>query len=252
MTRLFLFLFLLAAPLTSPAKAYHSPLPGEGAGVRLSLPVDGPGGEALRFQHPLRDSLLAATTALEMNIDSVDLRLKRARWNMELEEWEYAKNDYDYILRRDPSNPAALFYRAYANERLGRFGFARLDYQNLLKVVPTSFEGKLGLALLNDRDNRHTEAMDQMNQLVEQFPDSALAYAARANMEAARQQHLLAEYDYSEAILRDPTNTDYILGRAVSALALGRKDAARRDLEHLIRLGVPRTALDEYFEKLRK
>lgn len=203
-------------------------------------------------QNPFRDSLNVVTMELEQHVDSVDLRLKRARWNIELEQWEYAKSDYDYILQRDPSNLGALFYRAFVNERMGRYAFARLDYQNLIKQVPTSFEAKLCLALLNDKDNRHTEAMDQMNQLVEQFPDSALAYGARANMEQARNLHLLAEYDYSEAILRDPMNTDYIFGRAVSAMALGHKEVARRDLEMLVSLGFSRVELDEYFVKLKK
>lgn len=202
--------------------------------------------------NPLRDSLRVATDELSQHVDSTDLWLRRARWYLELQQWDDAKADYDHILSRQPDNPAALFYRAYTNERLARYGWARLDYQNLLKVVPTSFEGKLCLALLNDRTGRLTEAMDQINQLVEQHPDSAVAYAARANMETARQQYLLAEYDYNEAILRDPTNTDYILGRASAALALGHRDAARRDLEHLIRLGTPRAALEEFFDKLKK
>lgn len=207
---------------------------------------------ALCAQNPLRDSLNAATAELEQHVDSVDLRLKRARWNLELKQWEYAKTDYDYILRRDPTNPAALFYRAYVNERMGRYNFARIDYQNLLKVVPTSFEAKICLALLNDRDNRHTEAMDQMNQIVEQFPDSAEAYAARAGMEAERGQHMLAEYDYTEAIVRDPSNIDYILGRAISAIALGHNSAARRDLDALVALGVPRTELEDYYASLKR
>ena len=90
-------------------------------------------------------------------------------------------------------NPAALYFRAFTNTKLGRYKFARLDYTNLLTIVPGHFEALLGLALLNDLDNRKTEAMDQANMLVEQFPDSAVAYAARAGMELERKQYLLAE-----------------------------------------------------------
>lgn len=202
--------------------------------------------------NPLRDSLAAAEKALSLRPDSIDLRLKKARWNVELGEWEYAKDEYDIVLRHSPDNLAALFFRAFVNEKLGRYGFARQDFMNILRLVPNNFEAKLGMALLDDKDNKKTRALDEINMLVQAFPDSAVAYAARAGMERDRQMFYLAEYDYSEAILRDPGNTDYILNRADVLITLGRADAARRDLDLIVSLGVPRASLDEYYRKLKK
>ena len=199
----------------------------------------------------LRDSLAAATEALAYHPDSVDLRLKKAAWNVELEQWQYAKDDYDRVLRKEPDNVAALYYRAFVNEKLGRYNFARLDYQNLIRLVPGNFEIQLGYALLNQKDHHYTEAMDQMNLLVSQFPDSALAYAARAGMEVERGQYELASYDYEEAILRDGTNTDYILAHADVLITLGRKEKARKQLDRLVALGVPRGSLKDYYKRLK-
>ena len=123
----------------------------------------------------LRDSLAVAVDRLSYKPDSLDLRLKKASWNVQLEQWQYAKDEYDYVLGCDPKNVAALFYRAYVNEKMKRYGFARLDYENLLSVLPGNFEGRLGLALLNQKDHRYTDAMDQINMLVAQYPDSAVA-----------------------------------------------------------------------------
>ena len=203
-------------------------------------------------QSAYRDSLKAATARLALAPDSVDLRLKKARWNIELGEWEYAKNEYDIILHHQPANPAALYYRAYVNEKLGRFGFARQDYNEFLRLVPGSFEGKLGLALLDDRDGKKTQAMDEINQLVEAHPDNAVGYAARATMERDRGQYFLAAYDYSEAIVRDPANTDYILNRADVLIRLDKLDEARRDLDLLVRLGIPRASLAEFYKRLKQ
>ena len=60
----------------------------------------------------LRDSLRRATNEMEYHPQSVDLRLKKAGINLMLEEWENAKNEYDYILKREPNNLAALYFRA--------------------------------------------------------------------------------------------------------------------------------------------
>ena len=188
--------------------------------------------------NPLRDSLLIATHTLEQHTDSVDLRLKRASWYLLLEKWNSAKDDYDLILAHYPNNVAALFFRAYANERLGRYGFARQDYNNLLKLVPGHFEAQLGLILLNQKDKHYTEAMDGINGLIEQYPTSAVAYAARAGMEEERGLLTLAEYDYTQAIMRDPNNTDYIIQRIEVYRKQKKYEQAKRDAALLRKMGI--------------
>ena len=197
------------------------------------------------------DSLAAARNALRMHPDSIDLRLKKAGWNLRMGDYEFAKTEYDQVLHQDPGNPAALYFRAFVNTKLGRYKFARLDYTNLLTIVPGHFEAQLGLALLNALDSRKTEAMDQINMLVEQFPDSAVAYAARGGMEVERKQYLLAEYDYTQALLRDPHNEDYILSRVHIYIVEKRYDEAQRDLDLLVSWGMSRASLQDYYEAIK-
>ena len=200
----------------------------------------------------LRDSLSKALETLAYHPDSVDLILKKASWNIELGQWQYAKDSYDDVLRLEPYNPAALFFRAYANEKLNRLNFARLDYETLLTIVPGNFEAQLGLALLNFKDKHFTEAMHMANRLVSQFPDSAVAYAARAGMERERGMTELAEYDYTEALRRDSANTDYLLSRADLRIQLRMWDDARRDLDKLVALGIPQSSLKAFYRRLRR
>ena len=75
----------------------------------------------------LRDSLAAATDVLAYHPDSIDLRLKKAAWNIQLEQWAYAKDDLDKVLFLNNTNIAGLFYRAFVNEKMKRYNFARLD-----------------------------------------------------------------------------------------------------------------------------
>lgn len=199
----------------------------------------------------LRDSLSAAVDRLGYYPDSTDLRLRKASWNIELGQWQYAKDEYDYVLKREPRNIAALFYRAFVNEKMKRYGFARLDYETLLSVVPGNFEGRLGLALLNQKDHHYTEALDNINILVSQYPDSAVAYAARGGMEAERNMLDLAEYDFGKAIELAPDNTEYRLNRVDVRLRMKRKDEAREDLDEMVKRGVLRANLTDWYAKCR-
>ncbi len=217
----------------------------------LPTPAQGLAGEGLT-REAMRDSLRQAIETLAYHPDSVDLMLKKASWNMQLEQWQYAKDEYDKVLRIEPANVAGLFYRAYANDRLLRYNFARIDYETLLGIVPGNFEAQLGLALVNQKDKHFTEALDGINRLVTAFPDSAVAWAARAGMESERGQLELAEYDYSEALRRDPGNQEYLLNRADLRIKLKRKDDARRDLDAIARMGTPKMALKEWYDKCKQ
>lgn len=199
----------------------------------------------------LRDSLAQAVEALSFHPDSIDLQLRKASWNVELEQWQYALDEYNKVLKREPRNIAALYYRAYVNQRMHRYNFARVDYETLLEEIPGNFEARLGLALLNQKDRHFTEAMDGINLLVSAHPDSALAWAARGGIEQEMGYLDLAEYDYSKAIDLDPSNDDYLLSRADIRIRLKRFDMARRDLDVLVRRGTPKAALREWYAKCR-
>lgn len=199
----------------------------------------------------LKEALRRATNEMEYHPDSVELRLRKAALNMQLEQWQVAKDEYDEVLRLQAGNLTALYFRAYANERLRRYSFARLDYEELLRLVPGNFNAMLGLALLNQKDHHLTEAADQLSLMVSMFPDSAVVYAARANLECERGQLDPADYDYSEALRLEPENRDWLLAHFDVLLALGRRNEARAKLDRLVALGVARTALEEYYRKVR-
>ena len=199
----------------------------------------------------MRDSLEAATAMVNKFPEDNDLRLKKASWNILLEQWEYARREYDIILAKDPRNVAALYYRAYVNEKLHRYKFARKDYEDMLAIVPGNFNGQLGLALLLQKDMHYTEAMDRINRLVEQYPDNAVAYAARAGMEGERGMLDQAEYDFTEAMRLDPDNTDYIINRADIRIRMRLYDAAREDLDLAVQKGISRPALADLYARCR-
>ena len=198
-----------------------------------------------------RDSLTRLNDSIRLKPYDTDLRLRKAAVNIELEQWDYAAEEYGRVLRLDPKNLAALYYRAYVNTRLRRYDLAKSDYETFLTIVPKHFEAQLGLAMIKRKLEHSADALDELNRLVQAFPDSALSYAARAGYEAELKQYDLALYDWDEALKRAPRNKEYQVSKVDVLIAMKRYDEAWRQLEQLMHQGVPKAALKEWIDKCK-
>jgi tetratricopeptide (TPR) repeat protein len=198
-----------------------------------------------------RDSLTRLNDSIRLKPYDTDLRLRKAAVNIELEQWDYAAEEYARVLQIEPKNLAALYYRAYVNTMLRRYDLAKVDYESFLSILPKNFEAQLGLAMVKRKIGHSVDALDEMNRLVQVFPDSALAYAARAGYEAELKQYELALYDWDEAIKRAPNNKEYKVSKVDVLISLKHYDEAWRLLEDLMRQGVPKAALKEWIDKCK-
>ena len=123
-----------------------------------------------------RDSLTVLNKQIATSPWSTDLHLRKAAVNLELKQWQYAVEEYALVLKREPNNPAALFYRAYANTHLRRFDLARNDLNDLLAYLPRHFEARLSLAVVLQQMGRKQEALDELNQTIQMHADSAVGF----------------------------------------------------------------------------
>ena len=153
-----------------------------------------------------RDSLSVLNRQIETSPYSSDLHLRKAAVNLELGQWDYAVSECGLVLDKEPRNLAALFYRAFANNNLRRYDLACNDYETFLGIAPYNMEARLGLAYSYRKLGRKAAAMDEMNRLVEQFPDSAAVYAARADFEKEQKVYGAALYDWEQAIRLAPAS----------------------------------------------
>lgn len=191
-----------------------------------------------------RDSLSTLNRMIASEPQSTDLRLKKAAVNIELQQWDYAVEEYGRVLELDDKNLSALYFRAYCYNHLRRFDLARADYEHFLQIVPRHFDAQLGLAMTKRNLGKALETQDELNRLVEMYPDSALAYAARAGFEQEQKQYNLALYDWDEAISRSAHPTEYLLSKYTVLWAMKRYDEARRLHDELIKSGIPRSVLE--------
>lgn len=198
-----------------------------------------------------RDSLETLSTSLKKDPGNIDLRLRKAEADIQLEQWDYALAEYGRILRDDEKNLAALFFRAYVHERQKHYDQAKVDYDAFLAIEPVHLEARLGLAHVLQKMGRRQDATDELNRIVQMFPDSADAYAARAAYETELQQFDLALFDWGEAIRRRPENVGFVISKVDVLLRLGRRGEAKECLDQLVRQGTPRGSLKEWYDRTR-
>lgn len=198
-----------------------------------------------------RDSLETLSASLKKDPNNIDLRLRKAEADIQLERWDYALAEYGGILRADDKNLAALYFRAYVHEKLRHYAEAKADYDAFLAIEPLHLEARLGLAHVLQKMGRKSDTVDELNHIVLMFPDSADAYAARAAYETELQQYEVAVYDWGEAVRRRPEHADYTVSMVDVLLRLGRKREAREALDALVSKGTPRGVLKEWYDRIR-
>lgn len=199
-----------------------------------------------------RDSLKVLQAEIARSPWSTDLHLRKAAVNLELQQWQYAINEYGLILQHEAQNPAALFYRAYAAMHLRRYDPARRDYEELLTIFPRHAEARLSLAYVLQQMGKTTDAMDHLNIVVEQHPDSVAGYVARATLEKDLKQYDAALFDWREAIKREPQNADYVASAVDILLQQNRRSEARRELDAAVGRGIPRGVLHHWYARCKK
>ena len=199
-----------------------------------------------------RDSLTVLNKQIATSPWSTDLHLRKAAVNLELKQWQYAVEEYALVLKRDPNNPAALFYRAYANTHLRRFDLARNDLNDLLAYLPRHFEARLSLAVVLQQMGRKQEALDELNQTIQMHADSAVAYAARANLERQMKHDDAALYDWERAEQLDPKDPTFVVSHVDLLLVLERREEARRVLDAAVKRGIPKGMLLEWYDKCKR
>ena len=93
-----------------------------------------------------RDSVSVLMEQVRLHPSDIDLRLRKAEANINLEQWDYAIAEYGDVLRLDPKNLAALYFRAYCHSRQQHYDLAKVDYETFIQLDPSFLEAHLGLA----------------------------------------------------------------------------------------------------------
>jgi len=199
-----------------------------------------------------RDSLTVLNRLIDTQPFSTDLHLRKANANLQLKQWDYAIEEYKIVLQKEPHNPAALFYRAYAHTHMRHFDLAKNDLNDLLAFLPNHFEGRISLAVVLQQMGHKQDALDQLNQVIEQHKDSAVAYAMRANLERSMKHDDAALYDWQKAEQLAPKDPTYVVSHVDLLLVLERRKEAKKVLDDAVKRGLPKGMFLGWYQKCKR
>ena len=173
-------------------------------------------------------------------------------------------------LKLEPKNAhnALLFSNlGLVQRKLGRYNDAVESYTYALNIAPLAVPILLNRAAIYleqgmqdkayvdycqvmDVDKKNTEALlDILNQLLVEFPEDAVLYVARADVERDMKHDDLALVDLDEAIRLAPDSIDAYLLRGDIYLDQKKKSLAKADFEKAISLGVPPADVHEQMQQ---
>lgn len=188
-------------------------------------------GTIQRRQRQYEQALESYNFALNIAPRAVPILLNRAAIYMELGRNNLAQADYSLVLDLEKNNEEALLMRAYIYMQQREYKMAKADYERLLKVNPASYNGRLGLATLEQKEGKYEDALRILNNMfaatgkdAQLSPSQyAMLYVARAGVEKDLKHMDMALVDLEEAIRLDSSQPDIYLMRGEIYLAQKKK-----------------------------
>ena len=198
------------------------------------------------------DAVESYSLALNLTPYSVTMWLNRASLYLEMDYLDKAYVDYCNVIDLDDKNQEALRFRAYIYMRRRQYQDARNDYQRLLEAIPGEKTARIGMAMANQKLNRHRESLEEFNRLIVDYPKDASLLKARAELEIVMNSLEMALLDLEHAAKLDPNDADIYIMCGEIYLAQGKKREAYAAFEKAIELGVPRPLLEDRLKESKK
>lgn len=236
----------------------------------LKLRPDGAGNFVLRYNLALirmargqmSDAVSLLTQVVEERPDYDEARLKRAEANLQLGRATEALRDAESILspandyRTTPDDlPVKLkarFVKAAAHYAMRLYAEARTDLVSLLRLEPQNENALVMEALCLHHLGQPKEALNRLNFIVAAHPDNLDALSTRAQVECYLQLFTLAKGDYDLLVEKQPSQAEWLVERARTLISLDEKQAARRDLDKAVSMGMPMGMVQALYNLTRK
>lgn len=199
-----------------------------------------------------KEALESYSLALNRTPYSVTMLLNRASLLLEMDYPDKAFVDYCDVLDIDRENKEALMYRAYIHMKRRMYHNARLDYRAFLELEPGNKTARIGMAMVNQKDKRFKESLEEFNRLIVDYPRDVSLLKARAELEVEMNSLDMALLDLENAARLTPNDPEiYVMCGDIYLLQNKRREAYTA-FEKAIDLGIPRPELQDRLNASKK
>ena len=168
--------------------------------------------------------LVCATSGVAQTTDE---RLTRAFESIKKKDYESAIADINEVLKTQPKEPNAFYYRGAINFALGKYDEAIADYTKAIDINTSrpspQFYYERGNAYMYKSSPDNKSALADFNHVLEIAPDYKKAYDQRGDLNITLQNWAAAESDYTHVIALDPhSSANIYVNRGVANTNLKR------------------------------
>lgn len=135
--------------------------------------------QAYTMAGDLTSALGAATLALSLSPDDVDMLVDRAVVSGGLQHWQDCIDDLTHALDLDPKRGDALVLRGSAWRHLEHLDLAQDDIDRAMTLDPDNADALLERGILRQREDNVAGARDDWNRAIDDDPDSVTADLAQ-------------------------------------------------------------------------
>jgi tetratricopeptide (TPR) repeat protein len=153
--------------------------------------------------------------------------LKENRVEDALEEFTTAEHEH-------PDDPQVRNFRGIVLARLGQNAKAAAEYQESIRLDPRMEDAYRNLGFLNWTEHQLEPAREALERAVELSPSDSFAhyYLGRVQLDAQHYSQAIQELEISRLPL--PADAVFSIQIATGYIALGRREDARKSLDHLL------------------
>jgi Flp pilus assembly protein TadD len=147
-----------------------------------------------------------------------------------------ALEEFTTAEREHPDDPRVRNFRGIVLARLGQNAKAAAEYQESIRLDPRMEDAYRNLGFLNWTEHQLEPAREALERAVELSPSDSFAhyYLGRVQLEAQRYLEAVQELEISRVPL--PMEAGFSIQLATGYIALGRREDARKSLDHLLTL----------------
>jgi len=207
-------------------------------------------GRAQRDLGNTKGALFSYGKALDISPHSVTILMERATFYSDLNDYDHAIIDCNSIMNINKFDKDALNLRGYLYFKLKRYDEAKADYENILSGDVKDVGARIGLATVDEAQEKYHEALEIVNELIIERPGDPEMYYMRANLDKdlILYDYALMDIDKAIQVAVKPT-VDMWVFRGDVQLHLKKKLDARQSYERAIKAGASRAALLDRIKK---